>query len=256
MYRCNLNTELWETLPSLAYRECALVVFDGALTAVGGVQGSHFSKKLLTLRENQWVEEYPPMTTARSFPAVVCSSSGDYLVVIGGYVRGLLERVGLSGGIGNATAAVEVLDVEKKIWHRVFDLPLPLPFPSATVCSDRLFVVGSNRKGCACSLQALISTANSTESPSSIHWQSLPRIPVSWSTVATLFGHIVLVGGVHGVPSAPVSTIHQLFEGEWVKIGSLVHGRSECLVTSPSLNRIFVVGGQTVAHSIEECVVQ
>ena len=41
----------------------------------------------------------------------------------------------------------------------------------------------------------------------------------------------------------PVNSIHQLMDMQWVKIGSMSDGRRECLVVSPSPNRMMIVGG-------------
>ena len=61
-----------------------LVIIDTALTAVGGYDGSHFTNKLFTLQQRQWVAELPPMKTARSETAVVSTSDREYVLVIGG----------------------------------------------------------------------------------------------------------------------------------------------------------------------------
>ena len=60
----------WNELPSSSCRDSALVIIDGSLTTVGG-NGSSYTNKLFTLQQRQWIEEYPPMNTARSSPAVV-----------------------------------------------------------------------------------------------------------------------------------------------------------------------------------------
>ena len=39
----------------------------------------------------------------------------------------------------------------------------------------------------------------------------------------------------------PVNSIHQLVEGQWVKIGSMTRGRCWCLAVSPSPDRILIV---------------
>ena len=65
--------------------DCALVIIDGTLTTVGGENYKFgYTNKLFTLQQGQWLEEYPQMNTARSSPAVVSTSGGDYIIVIGG----------------------------------------------------------------------------------------------------------------------------------------------------------------------------
>ena len=74
------------------------------------------------------------------------------------------------------------------------------------------------------------------------------------STAATLCGQLVIIGGWEGWP--PVNSIHQLVDGEWVRIESIASDRSYCLVASPSPDRIIVVGGGDGAEdSVEECAV-
>ena len=76
------------------------------------------------------------------------------------------------------------------------------------------------------------------------------------STTATLSGQLVLVGG--GPYESPVSSIHQLLDGEWVKIGSMAKARSWCLVANQSPGDIIIVGGRSGYDDldiVEECVV-
>ena len=52
---------------------------------MGGRDGSYdYTNKLFTFQQRQWIEEYPPMNTARSTTTVVSSSDGEYIIVIGG----------------------------------------------------------------------------------------------------------------------------------------------------------------------------
>ena len=102
VYSYEWNTEQWNELPSSPYHNCALVIVDGTLTTVGGYR-SGWTNKLFTLRQGQWVEEYPPMNTARYSPAVVSTSGGDHVIVI--------------GGVGNGyrwTATVELFQVKTR----------------------------------------------------------------------------------------------------------------------------------------------
>ena len=243
LYQYEYGTKKWTDLPQCRYRNSGLVVIDGEPTTVGGWDGSgHRFNKLFTLRQGKWVQEYPPMNTAHSNPAVVCTSDGDYLIVIGGYDG------------GHWTATVELFQVKTRRWYKVTDLPQPLPRPTATICGDQLNVIGSYGKGYSCSLQALPSSERPITSPFTLSWKPLPCLPVTWSTAATLCGQLVIVGGRQG--SQVVNFIHQLVDGEWVRIGSMASGRYYCLVASPSPDRIIIVGGGLGADdSVEECAV-
>ena len=243
VYRYEYSTEKWEELPARPYRNSGLVVIDRELTAVGGGDGSHSTNKLCTLRQRKWVEKYPPMNTARSYPAVVSTSDGKHLIVI--------------GGRGSLTATVELFQVKSRRWHQLTDLPQPLTHPSATICGDQLNVIGSGTNGYSCSLSSLPSRDQPITSPLTLSWKPLPHLPVTDSTAATLCGQLVLIGGWQG--QSPVNSIHQLVGGEWVKIGSMASGRCYCLVVSPSPDKNIIVGGREhplaePLNNVEECV--
>ena len=233
VYSYQWSTEKWEGLPPSPCRESGLVIIDGELTAVGGRDGSSSTNELFTLRQGQWVEHYPPMNTGRSSPAVVSTSDGNYIVVIGGSV-----------GVG-WTATVELFHVSSRRWYELTNLPQALTLPSATISGNEVHVIGHHGTGIgySFSLQAIESISHS------IAWTPLPQLPVKLSTAATLSGQLVIVGG------SQVNSIHQLLDGQWwVKIGSMSSGRERCLVVSPSPDKMMIVGGYGEA-SVEECVV-
>ena len=242
LYQYEYSTEKWTDLPPCPYCNSGLAIIDSELTIVGGEDDRYRpTKKLFTLRQRKWVEKYPPMNTAHGRPAVVGTSDGDYLIVIGGY----------DGGRWIAT--VELFQVKNRRWHKLTtDLPQPLPDPLAAKCDDQLNVIGRHGNGYSCSLQALPSSDRPITSPL-ILWKPLPRLPVTMSTAATLCGQLVIIGGWQDGLS--VNSIHQLVDGEWVMIESMVSGRWDCLVASPSPDRIIIVGGVGAVDSVEECAV-
>ena len=244
LYQYEYYTEKWSDLPPCPYHYSGLAIIDSELTTVGGRDGrSPLTNKLFTLRQRKWVEKYPPMNTARSDPAVVSTSDDDYLIVIGGYV-----------GDGRWTATVELFQVKNRRWHKLTDLPQPLPYRSATISGDQLNVIGSDGNGYSCSLQALPSSDRPITSSLTLSWKTLPHLPVTESTAATLCGQLVIMGGMQG--RSLVNSIHQLVDGEWVRIGSMARDRWYCLVASPSPDRIIIVGsGSGAGDSVEECAV-
>ena len=139
-------------------------------------------------------------------------------------------------------------------WQKLTDLPQPLPIPSATICGDQLNVIGYDGNSYLCSLQTLPSSDRPITSPLSLSWKPLPRLPVTDSTAATLCEQLVIIGGRHD--GSRVNSIHQLLDGEWVKIGSMASDRCFCLVASPSPDRIIIVGSESGPRdSVEECAV-
>ena len=250
VYIYHWNTENWENLPPSPYDNSGLVVIDGELTAVGGWDRCGHTNKIFTLRQDRWVEHYPPMNTARSSPAVVSTSDSNYIVVIGGSV-----------GVNTLTATymVELFHVRSGIWY---ELPqTPVTRPSAAICSNQLHVIGRDGTGYSCSLQALLSSDQQITSQlisNILTWTPLPQQPVQWSTAATLCGLLVIVGGERN--RSLVNSIHQLMDGQWVEIGSMssTSGRSHCLVVSPSPDKMLIVGGvegYKISDCVEECVV-
>ena len=246
LYQYECSTKKWmELIPSCPYEDSGLAIIDSELTTVGGgFRAGRTTNRLFTLRQGKWVEVYPPMKTARSDPAVVSTSDGDYLIAIGGWV---------SDGV--RTATVELFQVKSRRWYKLTDLPQRLLLPSATICGDLLHVIGmDDRNGYSCSLQSLPSNDRPITSPLTLSWKPLPPLPVERSTAATLCGQLVLIGGTQ--VWSEVKSIHQLVEGQWVEIGSMTSVRYYCLAVSPSPDRILIVGGYGAGagDSIEECV--
>ena len=244
LYQYEYSTEKWSDLPPCPYLNSGLAIINSELTIVGGGDGkSHRSNKLLTLQQRKWVEKHPPMNTARDSSAVVSTSDGDYLIVIGGHIGG-----------GHWTATVELFQVKNRRWHKLTDLPKPLPFPSATICGDQLNVKGRDDNGYSCSLQALRYRDRPIMSPLTLSWKPLPCLSVTDSTAATLRGQLVIIGGMEDT-STQANSIHQLVDGEWLRIGSMASDRWFCLVASPSPDRIIIVGGYGAEDGVEECTV-
>ena len=250
VYSYKQDTKEWDELPPYPYHDFSLVMLDGALTAVGGYYGDYGdTNKLLTLtlQQRQWVEKFPQMKTGRSNTAIVSTSDGEHVLVIGG-----------RGGIGGRwTTTVELFS---RRWYELTDLPEPLILPSATICGNHVHVIGYDGNGFSCSLQDLPSSDQLTVSQSRHHkisWSPLPPLPVTASTAANLSGQLVIFGGMRGIWSS-VDSIHQLVDGQWVEIGSMSSCRRKCLVVSLSPDKMMIVGGRTgglLSDSIEVCVV-
>ena len=244
VYSYEWSTEQWKELPSCPYRDSALVIINGGLTTVGGVKsGSDYTKKLFTLQQKHWVRKYPPMKNARSSPAAVSASDGDYIIVIGGRHNVI-------------AASVELYQVKLRKWYELTNLPQPLNFPSATICGDELHVIGLS-SGYSCSLQTL-PFSDEPIAPRSlrhlISWTSLPQLPVTHSTASTLSGQPIIIGGKQDL--LQVNSIHQLVEGKWVNISSMTSRREFCLSVNLSPDRVMIVGGVGAENSVEEISVQ
>ena len=87
-------------------------------------------------------------------------------------------------------------------------------------------------------------------------WTPLLHLPLYDSTPSILAGQLVCVGGKQGesLRSRRDDSIHQLVDGQWVKIRSLSSARDLCLVVTPSPDRMLVVGGATGISSYSHIV--
>ena len=235
VYRCTISTDEWLSLPPCPHFDSALVIIDNELTTVGGYSGGNCTNKLFTLRQGQWVEEYPPMGRGRSRAACVGISNVDHMnvIVIGGYVE------------GSWICTVELLNTHSRRWSTITSLPIHLPLPSALVCGDLLYVTGKSFVY-SYLLSALPDSTRPDKSLQSPIWKPLPYLPLLYSTPAILAGQLVCVSGRRAALNSPQDdSIHQLVDRQWVKIGALSTCRYYCLVVTLSPDRMLVVGGNT-----------
>ena len=248
VYKFELSTEIWERLPTCPHRDTGLVIINGELTAVGGEDylspNDAYTNILITLEQKEWREKYPPMNTVRSCPAIVTTSDREHFIVIGGYDD------------GGWNAKVELFQVRSDRWYQLNDIPNVITYPSATICGNELHVIGIGSEGYSCSLPSLPSNDPPSKSQLTLHWNPLPPMIVTNSTIATLCGQVVLIGGLK--EKSPVNSIYQLVDREWVNIGSMAKERNGCLVASPSHDKLIIVGGRhryDELRAVEECVV-
>ena len=136
---CNSSSEKMSTLPACPKEYFTLTVVNDLVTAVGGwlfpawLGPRKSTNTLLSLVEEdgmkKWVEHFPDMPTKRDLAAVVCN--GKVLVVAGGVQEN-----------GRKLTTVEVMDIETLKWSTASSLPHALYAASATVCGDRIYLVG------------------------------------------------------------------------------------------------------------------
>lgn len=245
VHRYSLGRDTWSKLPQCPYRNFGLAIVDGVLIAVGGRKAySDYSNKLLALRMgHRWLEDLPPMTTARDCPSLVTVGQGSvtHIVVAGGSVSD-----------SKWIASVEMLNIATRRWCSIVNLPKPLPFPSAALRKTPtdgtllLSVIDCYRDGYTCSLHL------SNESVMTSEWSSLPKLPASGSTAAVLQDELVIVGGWKS--SSSVSCVHQLIDNQWVQIDTVSNG-TECLIASTPADQLVIVGGDGGCGNVCVCSV-
>ena len=133
---CSYNSTnmRWKQLNNYHYSGGTLAVINDHLTAIGGCKDAQkkdtYTNRLLILLT--WRRtEFPPMPTRRSEASAVTTSK--YVIVAGGTSGKLLA---------DNVAAVEVMDTQSLVWSSVASLPHPYCNASATICRDKLYMLG------------------------------------------------------------------------------------------------------------------
>ena len=240
VYSYDSEKQKWSSLPQSPRSHCSLAVVSGLLTAIGGGLGRNATNQLLSLTgEGKWVERFPPMPTKRYGTAAVCS--GKSLVVAGG-----------CGGDHKPLHIVEVMDTETIQWFTASSLPFALRYASATICQDRIYLLGygtsnESRSVLACSMADLLQSCRLQSLGARLETLTLQvtDLPVHSSSCSTLCGQLLAVGG-HGENSY-TTAIHQYnpATNSWEVISHMPTARSKTLVAVLPGNKLMVVGGYT-----------
>ena len=254
VYPCQMTSEglLWSTLPDSRHTYFGLAVIDGLLTCVGGYGTNTLHSLTGGGRKRQWSEVFPPMPTARSQTASVTTEQA--LVVAGGH-----------DGRKNLDT-VEVMTIATKQWTTAQHLPHPFGLISGTICGDQMYLGGgcigvgeASKSVLTCSLTDLLPpqslgvrlrTLSLATKPGV--WREIKDLPVTWSTLTTLGGHLLAIGGrsdSHG-PTADVHRYdHQT--DSWHVISKMKKKRSQSLSAVLPEDQLIVVGGLESETSVE-----
>ena len=241
----NSTSNKWFELPKYPYRYGSLAIVNHQITGIGGC-GNVFekqthTKKLLSLRLSwilrsyNWSDVFPPMPTKRSCTTAITSK--EHLIVAGG-----TTGIDLDENVNT----VEVMDTKTLVWSTVASLPHPYKLESATICGDRLYMLGGvDNKGktksvLTCSLTELLQ--------SSSVWHRVADAPAYHSTCAAVNGQLLAVGGCDENFKA-TAAIHKYnpTTNSWYHISNMPTARYACLVAVLPTNEMMAVGGM-VSH--------
>ena len=233
------DTHKWFILPQCPKTDFTLAVINGFVTAVGGIQPGTWSgvaqltnTLLSVIKEGEkwkWAERFPPMPTKRKLTAIACS--GKTLVVAGGVNQSAM------------LTTVEVMNTDTQQWSRASSLPYPLHNASATICEDRVYLEGKNGLAVfTCSLSALLWSQSSQPV-----WCLISDLPMEYSTIVTLNGKLLAIGGKnhHGTTYTNAIYSHNPVTNFWELITCLPTARYSCLAAVLPANKLMVVGGET-----------
>ena len=214
----NVSTKVWKELPKCPCGGSSLAVIRSLLTAIGGlIQGTSIQNlfSVVNDKSTKWVEHFPPMPSKRCFTSTV--TTNQHLIVAGG-----------SSG-STRLKTMEVMNTETLVWSTVASLPHPYSIASATICGDRLYMLGGFEKNgpsksvLTCSLTELLQS----HSPSV--WSRVADVPVYSSTCADVNGELVAVGGrdERGKITSGVFNYNPTTD-LWQLISNMPTAKSEC----------------------------
>ena len=247
VFAYNSTNNKWSELPQCPNFYFSLAVVNSLLTAIGGKTFGGVTNSLLSLTDNKWTKQFPPMPTKCYMTAAVCS--GKSLVVAGG-----------STGHNNLST-VEVMDTETPQWSTASSLPHPLHQASLILCGDQVYMLGGlyqndkkSKSVFTCTLAALLQSCQ----PQSLEirlknlslasrpkvWHQLADTPVTLSTCASVHGQLLAVGGKDS-DGKETTAIHMYntTTNSWEVISHMTIPQYECLVAVLPHNELMVVGG-------------
>ena len=227
MYKYHPDEDEWQEHSQCPHHNAGLAIIKDLLTIIGGQGRSGKTNKLLSWRDGRWEEVFPPMNTARSEPAVVTEDC--YVIAVGG-----------EGG----ETSVELFTVSTNTWSTVTSLPQPLTYITATLSCNILYAMDIDGRTLSISMSHW--TKKTSREPSYPHptWQPLPHdAPVLCSTLTTVCGEVMTVGGVRAGPAT--GDVYQLRQREWVRIGCMDTARAYPIVSVLPGDRMLVVDGST-----------
>ena len=228
----DLKEDKWTRLPDCPQFNAGLAMVNGLLTAVGGkTSDGDATKTLISLTENhrKWTKHFPPMPVKLDYPAVVCT--GNHLLV-----TDVMKKI------------VYVMDTISLKWFPAGSLSLhwSVHNNSLSVCGTELYILTFSGSVFSFSLPTLLQSSSAVLPDTTDAWQRVADVPVEDSTLTTLCGQLVAVGGCKGLLE-PVDTIH-LYDpsmNSWHVIGHMPTARSRCLVATLPGDILVVIGGFT-----------
>ena len=248
VHELDVKEKVWDTLSPCITEEFSLIVFDGHLLAVGGLNSRTGSCCKLVQQYNLsgavWESSaYPTMFYPRALPA--CASNQDFLVVAGGS-NGRPPTQPLN--------SVEIYSKQKGQWYCAYSLPVSLSSPVSVIKDDELYVVGGTSKDGPtwamyhCSLSALFQWSNRHLVPVTMrqHWQSI-QLPVASPAAVLVNDRIYLFGGTMGNDDGYHEYSNHMLKYKQHKgnfgISIMPRSRSACLAVTLSDNSVMVLGG-------------
>ena len=239
LVHCYSPTEnQWTTLPPLPVKWFGLGQFNGKLVAVGGAKKDKKKRpKVYVFDLQKWKSTViPPMTVARTFPAV--SSLSKLLIVAGGNIEG-----------GHDTNTVEIFQQATSQWHQGASLPRACCNLTLIHSGYTLYALGGYDQPSQLNqvLWTSISDLFQIQDPTKPTWRTLQSSPSYQPAPIMLLGNLLAVGGWK-LPVGEVAqkSIHMYSAttNSWVYFSDLPEPCAWTTCAVLSATEILVIGGR------------
>ena len=240
LYCYESQQQQWQQLPDCPSMNFAMVMVEGRLTTVGGVdQQWHPTSSLSSLtgedENSKWVELFPRMPTARCYLAAVCKG------------RNVIAAGGRGGGRNRST--VEILDTELRQWSSASSLPRPMWGASIAVCEDLLYLLGGwdqkefqTLSVFTSSITDLLHQQETANQPTV--WHQATDAPYFGSTAVNVGGQLLTIGGYDKhVKETSAVFAYNATSDCWQDIGHMATPRYWPIVAVLPSNQLIVAGG-------------
>lgn len=232
----NTKTKHLTSAPDCPQCDSSLVCINNIPTAVGGRKDLAYTNNLISLFEDgpekSWINYFPPMLTKRSHSVTACWQ--DKLIVAGGSTKNNIP-----------SDTVEVMNIDTKQWFVSQSLPFPIYTGSAAINKNTLYIASHqgersqvNKLVVACSLEGLSKTHTSE-----ILWYTTSDLPAYYSTLISVGGHLLGVGGTLGGKRKEIYHYSNI-KDSWEVMSKMKVARSSCIVGVVDCELI-VLGGST-----------
>ena len=249
IYSCQFTSQdlQWSTLPDSEYYNPSLAVIDGSLTTVGGNKYFQYTNSLLSLTgrggRRQWSQIFPAMPTPRY--QTVSVTTQQTLIVAGGVAK------------GENLTIVEVMDIPTKQWTTASHLPHPFGQISGTILGDQLYLAGGcvgygepSKSVLTCSVTDLLSPPSLAAGLRTLFlahktgvWRHVRDLPVTKSTLITLGGHLLAIGGEDSGRDTADVHCYDTHTDSWQVVSKMKNKRCYCLAAVLPEDCLLVVGG-------------
>ena len=158
-------------------------------------------------------------------------------------------------------STVEVMDTETRQWSTAADLPRRMSYVSATVCGDRLYMLGGAegdyyvKSVYTCSVSALLQSCVPSSLEAEFHrtsledkarvWRQVADLPVTQSACEYFHGRLLAVGGMKFESGKDTTAvyIYNFTTNSWEIISHIKTGRHLCFTAVLPNNQLMIVGG-------------